>query len=105
MPSDDRYGVFARTRDLGVPLVLFGRNIDPPIDSWVGTDNVSISQTATEHLINAGRRRSRTYTARPIRHRLGASWDIGKRLKQPDSRCTKNTSAAAVKTTLSPNRR
>jgi LacI family transcriptional regulator len=55
--SDDRYGVFARTRDLGVPLVLFGRNIDPPINSWVGSDNVSIGGSATEHLINAGRRR------------------------------------------------
>jgi LacI family transcriptional regulator len=54
---DDRYGVFARTRDLGVPVVLCGRNIDPPINAWVGSDNVSVGQRATRHLIEAGRRR------------------------------------------------
>src|SRR4051794_19073350 len=54
---DDRYGVFARTRDLGVPVVLFGRNIDPPIKSWVGSENVSVGRRATQHLIAAGRRK------------------------------------------------
>ena len=55
--TDDRHGVFARIRGLGVPLVLFGRNIDPPVNSWVGSDNVSVGRDATQHLIRAGRRR------------------------------------------------
>lgn len=55
--ADDRYGVFARARELGVPVVLFGRNIDPPINSWVGSDNVSVGRRATRHLLDAGRRR------------------------------------------------
>jgi LacI family transcriptional regulator len=55
--SDDRYGVFSRARELRVPLILIGRNIDPPINSWVGTDNVTIGKIATQHLIDAGRRR------------------------------------------------
>jgi LacI family transcriptional regulator len=55
--SDDRYGVFARARDLHVPVVLMARNLSPPLSSWVGSDNVRIGRDATNHLINAGRKR------------------------------------------------
>jgi LacI family transcriptional regulator len=55
--SEDGYGVFARARDLRVPVVMIGRNIDPPLNSWVGTDNVTISRRATAHLIDSGRTR------------------------------------------------
>lgn len=55
--SDDRYGVFARARELRVPIVLIARNIDPPINSWVGSNNVAIGRQATRHLIDAGRTR------------------------------------------------
>ena len=55
--SDDRYGVFARARELRVPLILIARNIDPPINSWVGTDNITTGIRATRHLIEAGRRK------------------------------------------------
>src|SRR5918993_4923358 len=55
--SDDRYGVFARARDLRVPVILMARNLTPPVNSWVGSDNVTIGRDATNHLIQAGRRR------------------------------------------------
>jgi LacI family transcriptional regulator len=54
---EDRYGVFARARDLRVPVVLMARNIEPAMKSWVGSDNLTIGRTATDHLIAAGRRR------------------------------------------------
>jgi LacI family transcriptional regulator len=54
---EDRYGVFARARDLRVPVVLMARNIEPMMKSWVGSDNLAIGRTATDHLISAGRRR------------------------------------------------
>jgi LacI family transcriptional regulator len=55
--SDDRYGVFARARDLHVPFILMARNLTPPVNSWVGSDNVTIGRHATDHLIQAGRKR------------------------------------------------
>jgi DNA-binding LacI/PurR family transcriptional regulator len=55
--SDDRYHVFARARDLRVPVVLMARNLTPPVNAWVGSDNVTIGRDATNHLIHAGRRR------------------------------------------------
>jgi LacI family transcriptional regulator len=55
--SEDRYGVFARARDLHVPMLLMARNIKPVVKSWVGSDNVAIGRTATDHLISAGRER------------------------------------------------
>ena len=33
------------------------RNLDPPVNSWVGSDNLTIGRQATEHLIGAGRKR------------------------------------------------
>jgi LacI family transcriptional regulator len=63
--SDDRYGVFARARDLRVPVIMIGRNIDPPINSWVGTDNVTISKRATAHLLESGRTRIAHLTGPP----------------------------------------
>jgi LacI family transcriptional regulator len=55
--SEDRYGVFARARDLRVPVILMARNLTPPVNAWVGSDNVTIGRDATNHLIQAGRRR------------------------------------------------
>ncbi|HYP08936.1 MAG TPA: LacI family DNA-binding transcriptional regulator [Bryobacteraceae bacterium] len=55
--SDDRYGVFARARDLRVPVILMARNLNPPVNSWVGSDNVTIGLDATNHLIHTGRQR------------------------------------------------
>lgn len=53
---DDRYGVFARAKELGVPVVMLGRNINPVTNSWVGSDNVAIADLATRHLIEVGRK-------------------------------------------------
>ena len=55
--SEDRYGVFARARDLRVPVVMMARNLDPPSHSWVGSDNLTIGRDATNHLIDSGRHR------------------------------------------------
>ena len=55
--SDDRFGVFARARELHVPVTLMARNLTPPVNSWVGSDNVTIGRDATNHLVQAGRKR------------------------------------------------
>jgi LacI family transcriptional regulator len=54
---DDRYGVFERAKELRVPVVMIARNIDPPMNSWVGSDNVNMARTVTSHLVSAGRKR------------------------------------------------
>jgi LacI family transcriptional regulator len=54
---DDRHGVFQRAKELRVPVIMIARNIDPPINSWVGSDNVNMARTATGHLVSGGRRR------------------------------------------------
>jgi LacI family transcriptional regulator len=36
---------------------MIARNIDPPINSWVGSDNVNMAKTVTRHLVSAGRKR------------------------------------------------
>jgi LacI family transcriptional regulator len=54
---DDRYGVFARAKELRVPLIMIARNIEPAINSWVGSDNVTMAKTVTRHLVSAGRKR------------------------------------------------
>ena len=44
--SDDKYGVFARARELHVPVILMARNLDPPVNAWVGSDNLTIGRQA-----------------------------------------------------------